>query len=328
MKPNALAIYVCPACKGTLELTREQQDGGEVLEGRLTCSACRAVYPITRGVPRFVGSGAYASTFGQQWNWFRHVQLDSYNHTDRSRRTLTETTGWDAAAFNGQLVLDAGVGAGRFAECVAAQGGRVFGVDLTHAVDAAFESIGRRDGVNLAQADIFALPFRDATFDLAYSIGVLHHTPDPERAFDRVAACVKPAGQLAVYLYARYGINRHLPDLIRKVTTRLPTRLMLLLSAAAVPVYFIQKIPVIGTAMRVVLPVSDIPDWRWRWLDTFDWFTPKYQFKYLYPEIFRWFDRNGFRDIAIFDGPIRMRGVKAERAQTDESDYLRRVVAS
>jgi SAM-dependent methyltransferase len=328
MKPNALSIYVCPACKGDLEVTREQHEGGEILEGRLDCRTCRKTYPIRRGVPRFVGSGDYASSFGQQWNWFRHVQLDSYNHGDRSRRTLVETTGWEAADFNGRLVLDAGVGAGRFAECAAAQGARVFGVDLTCAVDAAFESIGRRENVNLAQADIFAMPFRERSFDLAYSIGVLHHTPDPAAAFEQVAATVKPHGQFAVYLYARYGIHNHLSDLIRVVTTRLPTRLMLLLSTVSIPAYFVQKVPVIGTAMRALLPVSDIPDWRWRWLDTFDWYTPKYQFKFLYPEVFRWFQRAGFRDVAIFDGPIRMRGVKAPETEADASDYLRRVVAS
>jgi SAM-dependent methyltransferase len=328
MKPNALSVYVCPACKGDLRLSRDRHDAGEVIDGRLDCLRCGAEYAITRGVPRFVASGAYASTFGQQWNWFRHVQLDSFNKSDRSSRTLTETTGWEASSFSGRLVLDAGVGAGRFAECAAARGGRVFGVDLTHAVDAAFASIGRRENVNLAQADIFALPFRDATFDLAYSIGVLHHTPDPEGAFARVAAAVKAEGQLAVYLYARYGIDRHGSDAIRVLTTRLPTRLMLLLSAVAVPAYFLYKIPVIGTALRVVAPISELPDWRWRWLDTFDWYTPKYQFKFLYPEVFRWFQQQGFHDVAIFDGPIRMRGVKAAHVQTDASDYLRRVVAS
>jgi hypothetical protein len=53
------------------------------------------------------------------------------------------------------------------------------------------------------------------------------------------------------------------------------------------------------------------PDWRWRWLDTFDWYTPRYQWKLLYPEVFRWFRESGFQEIEIFDGPIRMRGRKA-----------------
>jgi hypothetical protein len=47
-------------------------------------------------------------------------------------------------------------------------------------------------------------------------------------------------------------------------------------------------------------------NWRWRWLDTFDWYTPKYQWKFLYPEIYRWFRDNGFEQVELFDGPIRM----------------------
>jgi SAM-dependent methyltransferase len=328
MKSSALDVYVCPACQRELTLVSTLSQGGEVLEGSLQCAVCKRTYPIVRGVPRFVDRDAYASSFGEQWNWFRQVQLDSLNGTARSRQALAASTGWGPDDFAGRLVLDAGVGAGRFAECAAAQGARVFGVDVSSAIDAAYLNIGRREHVHLAQADIFALPFRRATFDLAYSIGVLHHTPDPAAAFARVAATVKPQGQMAVYLYSRYGVSRHLPDLIRKVTTRLPTRLMFVLSLVAVPAYYLNRVPVLGHLLRLGLPVSDLPDWRWRWLDTFDWYTPKYQWKYLYPEIFRWFQLNGFRDVEIFDDPIRMRGVKAAEDFSSGTDRFRRMVAS
>src|SRR5207245_9725373 len=115
------------------------------------------------------------------------------------------STGWMESDYRGRLVLDAGVGAGRYAEVVADKGGEVVGIDLTTAVDAAYANLGRRPRVHLLQADIFALPFREATFDRAFPVGVLHHTPDVRAAFERVAAVVKPGGGLAVSLYARYG---------------------------------------------------------------------------------------------------------------------------
>src|SRR5262249_3724652 len=148
------------------------RDGREVTEGTLRCLTCGETYPVTRGVPRFVPQDAYARSFGLQWHWFRTVQLDSASGSSRSEDALRATTGWPDKAYRGRDLLDAGVGAGRFAERAAAKGARVFGVDLTTAVDAAFENIGRLENVHLAQADIFALPFRDGTFDLAYSIGV------------------------------------------------------------------------------------------------------------------------------------------------------------
>ena len=110
MKPGALRVFACPACHGPLDLHRDREDGEEVLEGLLTCRGCGQTYAITRGVPRFVLSGAYAATFGRQWNWFRTVQLDSHNGTRRSAEEFRATTGWTVADLAGQRVLDAGVG--------------------------------------------------------------------------------------------------------------------------------------------------------------------------------------------------------------------------
>ncbi len=310
MKPAALDIFVCPQCKGSLDLRVAAMDGPEVREGTLVCRSCGAGYAITRGVPRFVARGMYAASFGFQWNWFRTVQLDSSNGTDESARTLAATTGWTEADYRGRLVLDAGVGAGRFAEIAARHGAEVIGIDLTTAVDAAYLTIGRHERVHLAQADIFAMPFADDTFDLAYSIGVLHHTPDPAAAFERVAAVVKHGGQLAVYLYARYGPDHYIVDAIRAVTTRLPVPVALALSATAIPLYYLYRLRGVGKILHLLWPISTHPNWRWRWLDTFDSLTPQYQWKFLYPEVFRWFRSQGFSDIEIFDEPIRMRGTK------------------
>ncbi len=310
MKRSLMRFLVCPACRDALELRVAREVAGEILEGTLVSERCGTQFPITKGVPRFVDSGAYASSFGFQWNTFRKIQIDSLSGTTVSADTLAETTGWTSDDYRGQLVLDAGVGAGRFAEIVAREGGEVFGVDLTDAVDAAYENIGHHERVHLVQADIFAMPFREGTFDMAYSIGVLHHTPDPHAAFDCVASKVRPGGQLAVYLYADYGPANRFSDAIRTVTTRLPLRLMLGVASLAVPLYYLYRVPVLGKVLNVVCPIAMYADWRWRWLDTFDWYTPKYQFKYRYPEIFRWFREAGFQDVVVFDDPIRMRAAK------------------
>ena len=82
------------------------------------------------------------------------------------------------------------------------------------------------------------------------------------------------------------------------------------LSAAAVPLYYLYRMPVVGKLFQLALPISMEREARWRWLDTFDWYTPRYQWKYLYPEIFRWFRDNGFHDVELLDEPIRMSGHK------------------
>ena len=311
MKLALLDILVCPECQEALDPRVDVRRGLEVLEGALRCPGCARGYPIVGGVPRFVDSGEYASSFGRQWHWFRRTQLDSMSGRDESERMLAAATGWTAEDYRGRLVLDAGVGAGRFAEIAADKGAEVVGVDLSRAVDAAYQNIGGRPNVHLVQADIFALPFRPGTFDLAYSVGVLHHTPDPEGAFARVAAAVRKGGSLAVYLYARYGPAPRFSDLWRTITTRLPLGLLRMLSAFAIPGYYLYRVPVVGSVLGVVFPISLHPDWRWRWLDTFDWYTPKYQWKHRYPEVLRWFREAGFTDLYVADEPVCVRGVKA-----------------
>src|SRR6478672_928673 len=56
---------------------------------------------------------------------------------------------------------------------------------------------------DLAGRLVLDAPLADGQFDLVFSIGVLHHSPDPRRAFAQVASKVKPGGRLAVWLYRR-----------------------------------------------------------------------------------------------------------------------------
>jgi hypothetical protein len=106
--------------------------------------------------------------------------------------------------------------------------------------------------------------------------------------------------------------------------------MMWLLSAAAIPLYYPYRLPLIGKALRLALPISMESNWRWRWLDTFDWYTPTFQWKYLYPEVYRWFRDTGFEDVQLFDGPIRMSARKGHvRERIFDRDRLgRELVAS
>ena len=155
------------------------------------------------GIPRFVPDDGYAESFGEQWARWRRVQLDSVTGKPLSRDRLASGTGWSLDDLRGETVLEAGCGAGRFTEVLAATGAEVWAVDASGAVDAAAETVAGFDNVRLAQADLFDLPFAAGSFDRVLCYGVLQHTPDPQAAFLAVAAQVRPGGLLAADVYRK-----------------------------------------------------------------------------------------------------------------------------
>src|SRR2546427_12636805 len=158
MKRRLVDVLVCPDCKEPLGLEPAVVDRDEIMEGRLTCPDCQRAYPVRAGGPRFPSESTYAENFGYEWHRFRVVQLDSANGTCESATSFSPKAGPTADDVRGSLVLDAGVGAGRYAETVADWGGEVVGVGGTRAGDAPFTNIGRRHGVHLLQPDSCGLP--------------------------------------------------------------------------------------------------------------------------------------------------------------------------
>lgn len=317
MKRKLLDYLVCPACHENLELTEKIVEGSEIKTGTLACSKCNAQYRIENFIPRFVDTDKYVDTFSFEWNKFHDVQMDILNNTNESEKTFLWKTGWKPEDLKGKLVLDVGVGAGRFADIASRWGAEVIGIDLSFAVDAAYKNIGERENMHIIQADIFNLPLKPATFDHLYSIGVLHHTPDTKKAFDTAVKYLKRGGEFAVFLYA-FGHYHFFSDLWRKITVKLPVRPLYYLTSISVPLYYLHKIPFFGKAIKFVLPIADWPKWKWRWLDTFDWYAPKYQWKHTWPEVFTWYREAGFTEVQLFEetkgdslGQVCMRGRKA-----------------
>ena len=179
-------------------------------EQHFSCqSGCH--FPVLSGIPRFVPSDCYASSFGLQWNTFRKTQLDSYTGTTISRDRLTRMLGGDLAILRGKNVLEAGCGAGRFTEILLAAGANVFAVDLSSAVEANYDNCRHLiDGANyfVCQADIRSLPLAPAQFDIVLCAGVIQHTPNPEETIAALCSQVKPGGMLVIDHYTHgYGIT-------------------------------------------------------------------------------------------------------------------------
>jgi len=220
-------------------------------------------------------------------------------------------------------VLDVGCGAGRFTEIVSKYGGDVIGIDLSYSVDVALENLGIKTGINFIQADIFNLPFEKGIFDIIFSIGVLHHTPDTRKAFLSLVPHLGDDAEIAIWVYTNEGTDdriKPLRDMYRRTynaisdfyrifTTRMDQKQLLKISKfMAYGLYYPAKIPVAGKVLDLIIPLSDHPDPTWRVLDIFDWYSPTYQWKHTYKAVEDWFKEAGLVDIEKLRIPVSMRG--------------------
>lgn len=294
-------VLACPRC------TRELPGLDDWTGGGARCACCGTTFPIVRGIPRFVTSDAYTASFSFEWNRHRKTQLDSAVSRE-SEKTFREKTGLSPEDVAGRLVLDVGCGMGRFVDVISRWGGNVVGIDLSLAVEAAYANVGARDNVRILQANLFHLPFRPGSFDLVYSIGVLHHTPDCEKAFRQLVPFVRPGGRLCIWVYGNMGPWERFARLYRRVTVRMPPRLLHALCHVAIPWFHVCRIPLIGPLLWTLFPISRHPNRDWRVLDTFDWYSPTYQSLHTFPEVYRWFRSEGLVDITLLDFPVAVAG--------------------
>lgn len=109
--------------------------------------------------------------------------------------------------YKGKNLLEIGCGLGTDLLQFARAGAHVTGVDLTPAsIDLArkrFSLYGVPATFQVADAE--SLPFPDASFDVVYSFGVLHHTPDTQKAINEVFRVLKPGGEMILMLYHKHS---------------------------------------------------------------------------------------------------------------------------
>jgi SAM-dependent methyltransferase len=223
-------LLSCPECGRSLAETA----------GSLGCEQGHS-YPIVRGIPRLFDAAHQSEeqartsdAFGYSWT---HYPRDNPYTEEQWGDWVVPLTPED---FAGKRVLDVGCGLGGFIEYSRRWGARqAAGVDLSEAIDAAAARLGPAD---LVQGDLNRLPFRPGSFDLAYSIGVLHHLEDPERGFRAVVDTVRPGGLVFVWVYGRENngwiiyvvdplrkhVFLHLPHGLLKWAISLPLALVLM----------------------------------------------------------------------------------------------------
>lgn len=317
MNVEEVKTYRCPKCKaGSLELLAPAQAGagGGAEQGAINCPGCGATYSIRNGVPRFVPDDQYAESFGFQWNKFRRTQLDSFTGMPLTANRLFHVTQWPRD-MRGVRILVAGSGAGRFTEVLLRTGATVFSFDLSIAVDANQANNGKDMNLNLFQGSIYDIPLPEQHFDKVLCLGVLQHTPDPERSFASLARHVRPGGELAVDVYARrWQSSISWKYLLRPITTRIPQRTLFRWVEGAVNLLLPLSVLLRKIGGRFGARLSPIVHYshlgltyelnrEWSILDTFDMYSPAHDHPKTIPDVHRWFADAKFVDVVVMNGP-------------------------
>ncbi|HZZ70846.1 MAG TPA: methyltransferase domain-containing protein [Pirellulales bacterium] len=317
----------------------------EIVSGVLVNRARQIYYPIQGGVPRMLvfstgvaeafhlqhgerlcqelpgfapprepaqpGEQDVLRTFSNEWTNYEWNERAYWSQTAAAWfRNMRFALDLDRQPLRGKLILEAGIGIGGTADYVArSEGCELVGIDLGYAVDAAQRNFGANAFLHLVQASVFALPFRERTFDFAYSFGVIHHTFSTPTAFASLARMPKLGGRLYVWVYSFYDEQRHLGRRVlmfmerglRPIVWRMPEKLQTVAIAPLVPLYMAYQ------KMRVWRHGGGSVAYGWREAlhAARDRFTPRYIHRHTDAEVCDWFHQAGYEHLTCDSGRER-----------------------
>ena len=183
--------------------------------------------------------------FGTEWEEF---QFDSYD-----QNVLRETWNqyfdifpWEDISQDSEG-FDMGCGSGRWAQFVIPKVGKFNCIDPSSAIHVAEKNLSKYNNVNFYKETVDQCTLEDNSQDFGYSLGVLHHIPDTQKAIKDCAIKLKKGAPFLLYLYydfedkpALFKFIWKLTNLLRlKVISKLPPRIKkLICSIIAITIYY------------------------------------------------------------------------------------------
>ncbi|MBN2421622.1 methyltransferase domain-containing protein [Candidatus Woesearchaeota archaeon] len=306
MKKKLLKYLVCPLCKEKLSLTIFKKKS-EIQDGLLTC-ANQHWYPVINGIPRILNDSLKEQIlFSKNMDFFNKYKsrIPGISKTKenflRDKSETAKIFGYEwkefpelhkiyesqfkewlypikKGFFRGKFILDAGCGTGRHIYYSRKYGAKeIIGIDLSEAVEVAYIN-NKKNNVHIIQADIYNLPFKKDIFDFIYSIGVLHHLPDPKKGFLSLLKFGKKGSTIAIWVYGQpTKLLKYIIDPLRKhVITKLPTPMIKTLA-------FFNTLIVFSLAKFIYMPLNKLTD-KAKYLPlnfTFNYFS-KFNFRIIF----------------------------------------------
>ena len=206
------ALLACPACAGPLAPD-------------WSCRDCGARFDAPDGIPnlRLPGDGRTDAVrrFYERAPFPGYPPRDSLQalHARAERSLFTRLL--DRAIPGDARIVEIGCGTGQMCLYLARADRLIVGADLTRASLLLAVAAARRfglDRVRFVETDLRRPGLRAGAFDVVYSSGVLHHTPDPRASFARVVQLARPGGTIVLGVYNAFA---RIPLRVRRLVARL-----------------------------------------------------------------------------------------------------------
>ena len=205
-------LLACPACAAPLSASLE-------------CSGCGLKFAAPDGIPNLrLPTDTRTETVR---TFYEHAPFPGYPPRDSlsALRARAERSTFarllDRAIPGDACIVEVGCGTGQMCLYLAHADRTVVGADLTRASLQLGASAAQRfglDRVRFVETDLRTPGLKAGAFDVVYSAGVIHHTPDPRASFARLASLARPGGIVVAGVYNTFA---RLPLRLRRVVARL-----------------------------------------------------------------------------------------------------------
>lgn len=253
--------------------------------------------------------------FGREWERFDQRDVDPDELEARFEEYFSLFP-WERV---GPVAVgaDVGCGSGRWARFVAPRVGHLHLVDASaEALDVARRALADLSDVSFHHASVDELPFAPASLDFAYSLGVLHHVPDPAAAVRSCVEALRPGGTFLVYLY--YALDDRAPwfralwrasDRVRRAVSCLPEPARFGVSQAVAASVYLPLARLARAAERRGRDVSGFPlatyrdrSFYWMRTDALDRLGTRVEHRFSREQVVSLLEGAGLVDVAVADG--------------------------
>lgn len=242
------------------------------------------------------------NSFSREWGLFDYDGDKTWGWTlDERKQVFLEDIKMKSEELAGKYMLDAGCGNGTLTAVLGNFGLRIIGMDLNDGLGLAYHNLskfakGFENNIDYVQGNLLNPPIKNGLFDIIYSSGVIHHTPNSKAVFEKLVPLIKREGRLYIWVYGKRGL------LVRMFfgAGRALKRFITLRSL----VQFCRLLAPFYKVVAETLKFLGIMDFRSRTtkeitLDLFDAFAPRYNHWHTKVEVRSWFQEFGFKNINV-----------------------------